>query len=114
MRIFFLLLVFVLTKFTFAIDHDWERRFQNNIKFKENIKARLELLSTAKLGFIVERVKAFELKKRQVKERLTRIIEEERKRLELEEIKRQRKIQAYMKMRFGGTSVLSDFFPNRI
>ena len=114
MRISSLCLVFVLAKITFAIDHDWERRFQNNIKFKETIKARLVGLSTENLMLIVERVKAFELKKRQLKEILTRVIETERTRLELEKIKRQRKIQAYMKMRFGGTTVLSDFFPNRI
>ena len=74
------------------------------------VKLYLKWLSIDELRAMIDSMKRAEARKQ---EELIRIQELEKKRLQ-EEIKKQNVIQAYIKERFGKTSVLNDFFANRI
>jgi hypothetical protein len=105
-----------------------EHRVHKHFDYKENIKAQLKVLSVKQLENLIDLVKKYELKRKhdeeqRVKEFHLKKAQEEEKRdrervqaqiKQEEEKKRQRKIEAILKARFGATSVLKDFFVNRI
>jgi hypothetical protein len=90
----------------------WMRRFHDHIILKNGLKARLRELSILELQNLIERVSAFELKKKLEKERETRLREEERISKERDEEMIVAKIKLFIESRFGTSSFLKDFTTN--
>ncbi len=93
----FLILILGLFVFSdiFPINMSMTHGLRNQKNIQDALKARLNPLSLVEMKLIVKR-------------------EEKRIKMEEQEKNRRKIIQAFSPKRFGGSSVLNDFFANRI
>jgi hypothetical protein len=114
MKANFLFLIFsiFMLQNIFALDNYWTQRFNDQSLFKYDIKARLRKLSIHELRNMIERVNAFELRRKLEKERQNRAREEKRIKQEREGMERLTKIKPIIDSHFGSSKFLIDFFKN--
>jgi hypothetical protein len=110
--IFLFCSLFMLHKIL-AFNHYWDIRLNDQIKFMDDVRARLRELSIGELQNMIQHVEAFELEKKLEKERENRLQEEERMKKKREEEMRQTKIKSFIERHFGTFgSFFKDFFAN--
>ncbi len=90
----------------------WTQRFNDQNRFRDDLKTILRALSIDELVNMIDRVRALELEKKLEEEKQKRLREEERMKKEQEEKRRQTKIKSFIESRFGSYSFLKDFATN--
>jgi hypothetical protein len=116
MKMSFLIIILGLFVFSdiFPINMSMTHGLRNQKKIQDAIKARLNPLSLGEMKLIVKWLKSTGLKEKQEETRRNREREEKRIKMAEQEKTRRKIIQAFSPKRFGGSSVLNDFFANRI
>ena len=98
-----------------AFNHYWDIRSNDQIKFMDDVRARLRELSIGELQNLIQHVEAFELEKKLEEQRQNRLQEEERMKKKREYEMRQTEIKSFIESHFGTFgSFFKNFFANRI
>jgi len=113
-RLFIVALIFVslvISEILSVNVLDYRFRNQNEMS---TFKSHLQGLSLGELKKLIELVNAYETWKKREEVKRNKELEAQRKMQNANELRRQRVLQAYFLANFGGSSVMKDFFSNRI